>query len=138
MLNRVTLEGRELDRYTRFVLTHIDEDVRRSMTQQQFDSVLQAVEATKPRKHSLDLRGVIPLFFARYYFVILGGRDTRRDLQEKELDRRRNTFSTLEGLILAIVILIPLSALLIIGAYLLKVFLNIDVLPDQHFGDFLR
>jgi len=138
VINRVTLDDPELDRYTRFVLTHIDEDVRRSMTPQQFESIRQAVEATKPRKHSLDIRGVIPLFFARYYFVILGGRDTRRDQKEKELDRRRNTFSTFEGLVLAILMLIPLSALLIIGAYVLKVFLGIDVVPDKHFGDFLR
>lgn len=139
MNKRVSLDDPDLDRYTRFVLGHVDEDVRRSLTPQQFESIRQAIDATKPlSKHPLDIRGVIPLFFARYYFVILGGRDKRKNQGDKEFDRRRNTASALSAIMLTIILLIPLSAMAILLLYGLKSFLGIDVMPDSHFGDLLR
>lgn len=136
---RISLDDPDLDQFTRFVLGHIDEDVRRSLTDEQFESIRQAVDATKPKaKHPLDFRGVIPLFFARYYFVILGGRDQRTDQSNKEFTRRRNASSTFTGLMLLIVLLIPITAILILGGYLMKSFLGIDVFPDAHFMDYLR
>jgi hypothetical protein len=139
VVKRISLDDPDLDRYTRFVLGHIDQDVRRSLTAEQLDAIRQAIDATKPlSKHPFDVRGVIPLFFARYYFVFLAGRDKRKSLEVKELGRRRNTYSAVGAIVLSILLLIPLGALLIIVGYAMKSFLGIDIMPDRHFGDLLR
>lgn len=40
------------------------------------------------RRHLLDVRGVIPFLWTRYYFVFLFGRDTRRRDEAVALERR--------------------------------------------------
>lgn len=43
---------------------------------------------TYHRRHLLDVRGVIPFLWTRYYFVFLFGRDTRTAARSVEFERR--------------------------------------------------
>ena len=51
---------------------------------------IKAVRAAvkKSRRHSIDLRFTIPLPFSSFYFVLLAGRDTRRETVSVEEERR--------------------------------------------------
>lgn len=90
----------------------------------------------KERKHKIEIRGIIPLFFRKYYFVILVGRDTREEVQAQEAERR--AFVRRVNNIMAAAFLLSFTALfLFFMLYYLKSALGIDIFPDRHLWDFL-
>ncbi len=89
----------------------------------------------KKKKHRIDLRGTIPLFFRKYYFVILIGRDTRETTQAIEADRRAGVRRV--GFIMSLVFIsIPLLIFIFLLLYFLKSALGINIFPHRHLGDF--
>ncbi|MDC7224796.1 MAG: hypothetical protein PQJ60_13705 [Spirochaetales bacterium] len=86
------------------------------------------------RKHSIDIRGIIPLFFRRYYFVILVGRDTRQETKKIEAERRYKV-RRVNNMVSAFLLLIPFLFILFLLLYYLKSALGINVLPEKHLGD---
>ncbi|MDC7219757.1 MAG: hypothetical protein PQJ59_07445 [Spirochaetales bacterium] len=88
----------------------------------------------KARKHRVDIRGTIPLFFRRYYFVILVGRDTREETQQIEAERRHKA-KRINNAITAIFLLIPFLIVLFLLLYYLKSALGINIMPVLHFSD---
>lgn len=127
-----------MDTFTRFVLKRIDPDIIESLTEEQFAAIHKAVKAATPiGKHPVHLRGVIPLYFARYYFVLLMGRDRRQAARQKDAIHRKEM--DLVGTILFwFFMLVPLLVLLAWGLYELKVFLGIDIDPQTHVQDLWR
>jgi hypothetical protein len=139
MTSRRVLDDPDLDPYTRAVLTHIEPDVLDSLSDSQFTAIRHAVDAARPiRRHPVDIRGVIPLYFARYYYVFLAGRDRRQDTTEQELGRRRTASSRIGTVLLAIVLIVPVLVLLALMAYGVKSLIGVDLSPTQHLSDFLR
>lgn len=132
------LEDPALDAYTRFVLSHIDPDVLASLTEHQFQSIRAAVEAAKPiSKHAVEIRGVVPLFFVRFYFVLLAGRDRRRNTSDREAGRRQGVHSAIGILVLGLCIIVPASMLLLLIGYGLKTWLGVDLIEGAHLTDFM-
>ncbi len=79
----------ENDAFTQYVMTHIEPKVYASLTTEQIYAIRKAVFQCRPaKKHLINLRGFIPLIFARYYFVFLLGRDRRHEKQQVDIDRR--------------------------------------------------
>ena len=139
MTSRRMLDAPDLDPYTRAVLAHIEPDVLDSLTDSQFAAIREAIDAARPiRRHPIDIRGVIPLYFARYYYVVLAGRDRRQDTTQSELGRRRKASSRIGSVLLVIVLSVPLMVLLTLLAYAIKSFLGLDMDPNDHLSDFLR
>jgi hypothetical protein len=122
-----------------FTMSRIDRHARESMTEQQLIAVRQALVANSPfNRHAVDIRGSIPLFFARFYFVVLAGRDRRRKTREKEL-RRIYKGNVPLGYFLSFIVLSFLIALiwmaLIVALYWLKREMGIDIFPNIHLLD---
>lgn len=125
------------DAYTHAVYQKIDQQVRTTFTPRQVIAIENAIRASKPfQKHPVDFRGVIPCFFARFYFVFLMGRDRRTPTRNKELRRRKQAgiASAMFSVYLALCALLPL---LLLGLYFVKSMAGIDIFPDQHLSDWL-
>ena len=68
--------------FTHYVIKQIKPEIRNSLTEIQFQEIKNAIAASSPlKKHAVDIRGVVPLFFSRFYFVVLLGRDRRKKIK---------------------------------------------------------
>jgi len=126
-----------MDPFTYHVMERIDPKVRASLTPAQLSAIKEAISASRPlKKHPIDIRGIIPVFFVRYYFVILSGRDRR--LYTKRIEEKRRWLTSLSGgLTLFILGMVPLILILVLLLYLIKCTCGIDIMPDIHLKDLL-
>ncbi len=83
------------------------------------------------------MRGTLPLFFTRFYFVFLMGRDRRQSVLRKELERRKQG-DMLASVMFVLFVLSPLLLLALLALYFTKTELGLDLFPDSHLGDFLQ
>ena len=126
-----------MDPFTYHVMEGIDPKVRASLTPAQLSAIKEAISATRPfKKHPINIRGIIPVFFARYYFVILSGRDRR--LHTRRIEEKRRWLTSLSGgLMLFILGMAPLILILILLLYLIKCAFGINIMPETHLKDLL-
>ncbi len=125
----------DIDPFTDSVLTKIDPSIRRTFTATQEHALIDAIRASSPlKKHPLDIRGVIPLVFARYYFVFFAGRDRRRSTKQVEAERRSQGTLT-GGLMIFVIGIVPVILVSLFFFYQIKSALGIDLLPDRHLWD---
>ena len=119
------------------VMGGIDTEVHRSMTPVQRSGVRQAIRSVfEAKQHGIDLRGAVPLFFVRFYFVLLMGRDSRFRAKELEADRRRRG-GMLMGTVFVVMALSPLLLIAFVLLYLLKSVAGINLLPEWHLWELL-
>ncbi|MFK5891696.1 MAG: hypothetical protein QM504_00575 [Pseudomonadota bacterium] len=124
--------------FTHFVINQIKPEVIRSLTKKQLQEIKSAISASTPlKRHSIDIRGVLPLFFTRLYFVLMIGRDKRHKSIKIELMRRRDS-DILANILFFIVFLIPIFFLLFLALYFLKSELGIDFFSDEHLIDLIK
>ena len=125
------------DQLTQHVIDKIDPKVRASLSPRQFSSIEKAIKESRPLQgHPVDIRGVLPLFFSRYYYVLLMGRDRRPPTRRKEQVRRGNYLSKT-----ALIILFgmgPCFMFFLFIAYLLKAVLGINLFSDLHLIDLIK
>ena len=130
-------ENAPMDPFTQHVIDRIDPKVRASLSPYQFSNIEKAIRESRPLQgHPVDIRGVIPLFFARYYYVFLMGRDRRLATRRKEQIRKSNYLSKVALLIL--IGMGPFLLLTLFILYMLKSILGINLLHDTHLIDFLK
>jgi hypothetical protein len=133
------LDDPALAPFTRAVLAKIEPDVLASLTEHQFRCIRDAIDESRPiSHHSIDVRGVLPLGFARYYFVFLAGRDRRTDTRKKEKHLWHWLMSALGAVLLGSALLLPVLVLLLLVGYAIKSFLGFDLYPDTHLLDMVR
>ena len=125
--------------YADFTISRIDADVRESLTPTQLQAIRDALLANQPfKKHAVDVRGTIPLFFARFYFVVLAGRDKRRKTVDKEKHRAFEgnvSFGYLLSLLFLSFIAAMVWAAILLVVYWVKIELGIDLFSSIHLGD---
>lgn len=122
----------EVDAFTLHVMSKIEPQVLKSLNLVQLESIRSAISANAPfKRHPIDIRVVIPLFFVRLYCVLLIGRDSRATQRTLENQRRQTTFrlSKHSLLYIALIAMIPTTLVIL---YVVKSALGIDILPDQH------
>ena len=128
--------------YADFTISRIDTDVRESLTPTQLQAIRDALVANQPfKKHAVDLRGTIPLFFARFYFVVLAGRDKRRKTVDKEKHRAFEgnvSFGYLLSLLFLSFIAAMVWAAILLVVYWVKIELGIDLFSNIHLGDLFK
>lgn len=116
------------DEFTQGLMKRLPADMRSSFSEEQLDALRIAFGARRWGRHSVDLRGTLPLGRSRFYFVLLAGRN-RRDAArwEQELTLAAKAFGI--ALFLAFCGVVGLVAL-----YLLKSALGIDIFPNYSLG----
>lgn len=130
-----------IDTLCKYVLNKIDFNILKSLSPEHLAAIEDAINSCQLReKHVFDIRGKINLFFIRYYFVFLIGRDRRAFVEELEADRRAKV-SLLGNLVYFMIvfpgIVLSILSFMIIGLYSIKTFLGIDLIPGEHMGRFL-
>jgi hypothetical protein len=85
------------------LLERLNEDQRRSFSSVQIDALREACGKLKWNQHPVDIRLSIPLLIARYYLVILGGRE-RRSAGRRRFERERFPLGKLGNVIFITVI----------------------------------
>lgn len=127
-----------LDPFTSHLIDRIDPKVRDSLTPNQFSAIIEAVRASRPMSgHPVDIRGVIPLFFARFYFVFLMGRD-RRSASRRVERKRLTAVSLFAWTMFLLVVASPFIVIVMLLLYYLKSSLGIDLFPESHLSDVLK
>ncbi|MFQ5748443.1 MAG: hypothetical protein ACE5H3_03170 [Planctomycetota bacterium] len=126
----------DLDPFTDKVLARMDQKTLQTFTGPQLKALDKVLRRTpRSKKHGLDVRGTIPLYFARYYFVLLMGKDRRVETWRTEEERRKRGRRLVW--VAFLIILLVLFAMILLGvAYVLKSAFGIDIFPDFHIEDF--
>ena len=131
----------QADVYTENVLAALPPDLRRTLNRKQLGSLRQALSRVNAQsRHVIDMRFSIPLFFARYYFILVLGRDKRNSIQRLLMERRvEGSRVATVGIIVLIAVflllgLVTASALIL---YIIKSHLGIDIFPNKHLLDFI-
>lgn len=130
----------EADPFCKALFESLGPDIRASFTEAQIKALVLSLSRMNRRRHSLDFRGEISLFFQRYYVVLLAGPDRRHKVMKTLARRRRLSFHAGTGATLGVTGFTVFSILAVIGflaAYLLKSLAGIDIFPDRHLWDFL-
>ena len=129
--------GNASSAFTFHVLSKIEPAIISSLTKKQYDAISGAITANAPKsRHAVDVRGVLSLFFVRFYFVILAGRDRRPAIQSLEEGRRREG-DLCVSTTLMFFLLMPVFLLVLLVYYFIKAELGIDYLSDFHLFDVL-
>jgi hypothetical protein len=128
-------EKSSIDPFTDNILRRMDPKVRNSLSPAQLSGIIEAIR-TPAKIYPIDFRGVIPLFFARYFFVLLVGRDRRISMNRAE-QFRRSQASWMGAILFVFFLSLPILMVLFLFLYLLKVIWGWDFLPNFHLWDFL-
>ncbi|MEW6236129.1 MAG: hypothetical protein AB1656_12145 [Candidatus Omnitrophota bacterium] len=108
-----------IDAYSRRVLRQIAPEVRDTLSIIQMEAIVQAIKEVHPLKeHLVNIRGVLPFFRMRYYFVFLMGRDERRNSKTDE-NEGRSPQSLSALLLFSIFALSPLLLAMILFYFLI-------------------
>jgi hypothetical protein len=92
----------KFDHFEENILKKIDRNIVKTFTPEQLSEIKSAYNKWWNQKpsHAIDIRGVIPLIFKRYYFCFLLGEDKRFSAKQVELDRRNEkSGSSLVGIL---------------------------------------
>lgn len=124
------------DPFTMHILGNIDPSVFKTLNLLQLEAIKQAIAASQPyRRHPVDIRMTIPLFFMKLYLVLLMGRDKRSTTRNKE-ERRKQKATTMSAVFGVYLIICAAFPIIFLALYVVKSFLGIDLFPDQHLSDF--
>ena len=126
------------------VLRAIPPEVLDSFSDTQIHAVQQAVLKTRnASRHLIDLRGTIPLFFVRLYFVFLLGQDRRQKTLLVTENRRRAAshgaffLFAFMSLLVSVLCLAAIAVVVLFLLYVIKSLVGIDLFPDSHLSDLL-
>lgn len=86
------------------------------------------------RSKLIDFRFIIDLIFSRFYVVLLVGKDIRKGQRSYPVKGITKVGNMIAAFILIVAINLLISAVLLLGLYLLKSALGINLLPG-HFSD---
>lgn len=110
------------------LLANVPDKVKASFTEEQLAYLRNATVSRQWRHHAVDMRGTIPWFKYRYYYVFIAGKN-KRELSRAEQKASRLINATLLASFLTISIILGLLIL-----YLIKSALGINLLDNFSLG----
>ncbi len=129
--------GPSKDPYTHAVMQRISPGIRASFSPAQMSAIEEAIRGGRIKKeHPIHVRLSLPLLFARYYLVVLIGRDRRLGTQRAEA-KRKHTLSVSGVLLFLFLTVSPVLVIIMLILYALKTTLGIDLVPEWHLKDLL-
>lgn len=130
----------ERDALTQHLWEAIPPETLRSLHPDQYRALKQAFQRA-PKRHWVDIRGIVPLYFTQFYFVFLFGPDRRRETREVLYERRQTVREGTAKLIGSVALgvfltLLGLSAFAL--WYVLKCLAGADIIPGFSLSQYLR
>jgi len=113
-------------------IERIDKEIVGSFSHEQLrvvDEVMRNKKAWK--RHPVDVRFSIPLYFARFFVVFLIGRD-RRDRVRSQETERRTMVGNLSLMFFLFFLMVGAAVTLFTVFYVIKSLLGIDLIPGWH------
>jgi hypothetical protein len=110
------------------LLAKVPDRVKVTFTEEQLSHLRNAIVNRQWRNHSIDLRGTIPWFKYRYYYVCIAGKNKR------ELSRAEQQASRIINAVFLVGFLSISITLGLLVLYLLKSSLGIDIFDDFSSG----
>ena len=121
-------DGIRNDPFIRGLLARLPAELRDSFTDEQLLGLKIALGARQWKVHPVDLRGTIPLWRWRFYYVLLLGRARRR--LPRRVERAMHLVEAVfRGTLVAVLVLFALLVL-----YLIKSALGINLIPGYSLG----
>lgn len=112
----MTNQSPSSDHYIAAIMRKIDQMLGEPLTPQQRQEVMEAIAVFKARKHPIDIRGVLPLHFDQFYFVLLMGKDRRVGEAAKDHELRQRPHFI--GRVIAVLVMFwPLYLIVGFGYY---------------------
>lgn len=124
------------DPYVADVMRWMDPKIRSGLTPMQITAIARALGAEAAKKEAFCLRGLVPLYFTRYYFGLIVARDRTPGALWLEEQRRART-GRRKIILFFLLVSSPLLIALFLLAYLLKTALGWDFFGDYHLYDLL-
>ena len=125
------MPDRAKDLLADIVVADVPSDVRATMSEEQ----LKGVRAATSKRHAFDVRFSVPLFFTKLYFVLLVGRDTRRETVAVEKERRARAGFHVSSFATGVMVAVAVVALFAV-VYAVKSRAGINIFPG-HLRDYL-
>jgi hypothetical protein len=126
-----------MDAFADDVIKRMDPRVRETLTPAQLEAVIDALGGARRPSGAIELRGALPLYFARFFFLLYVARDRRT--ATARLDGARRSKASHMGVIMFTILVLSPFILLFLGLlYLLKVAFGVDVFPEYHLYDMFR
>ncbi len=116
------------DPFIKNLLDRISLDNRDSFTDDQLLSLKLALSGRKWGQHALDIRGVLRFWRWRYYYVFIGGRETRT-LSRREKRMTRTAYALFVLSFFSFSTLLGLATL-----YILKSAMGVNLMPEYSLG----
>jgi len=130
------------DAFTDNIIRDIPENVREQFTDEQTEALLKVLlKQHAQARHIIDARFTIPLYFTRYYVVLLLGKDRRTHVGKTMVERRDKGGLFTRIAFTSLLVINGSFMLLLLGllsAYVIKFTLGINIFPDKHLWDFIK
>lgn len=126
-------------RTPRYYLERLEPEMLDSFNPQQLSAIVGILTEAIPKSSPkiVDLRFAIDLIVSRFYFVILVGKDRRRQKRKYVPQGIAKIGNAIAVIVLLLGLNLLLSLTLVLLFYLLKTILGIDIMPDSHLSDFI-
>jgi hypothetical protein len=125
------------DPYIESILARVPADVARTLTPVQWDGFREALEqSTKSARHMVDFRCVLPLYFVRFYFIWIFGRDRRERVEHVLVERRRRMGKVMGALVMSLA-MVAFLIVAFVFLYIMKSAAGIDLIPGFHLSDWI-
>lgn len=146
MIQISPLQGSETQRIAysqrtpEYYLNRLNPEVLNSLDAFQLDDIRRILDEAipKPSPKLVDLRFTVDLLLAKYYIVLMLGKERRRRPRQRQLSSR---VTRLGNIIAAVILLLGLNLLISAGvfltAYLIKSAVGINLFPE-HLADMLQ
>ena len=101
------------------ILAETDPSILETLSPEQLTGIRASIDKNMPqkKKHAMDVRGTIPFFFGRIYFVISFGKDKRKK-EKKDVPfelRTKTTVRDVIALLVALAVVFSVFGLLILA-----------------------
>ena len=133
----MTDKPHEVDPYTQHILNSLEPGVLATLNLWQLRAITQAINANTPyKKHPVDFRVTVNLFFIKFYLVFFMGRD-RRNRQRQEEIKIKNLAGKVTTYGIYYLLIMAGIVILLLGMYIIKSLLGIDIFPNHHLSDWI-
>jgi hypothetical protein len=121
------------DRDANYYMHQIPIDILDKLSAEERENIKSVINTAIPRPAPklIDLRFIIDLVFARYFVVLLIGRDIRRQQRQYPVTGITKIANIIVAILLIIAMSLLISSVTILIVYLVKSSLGIDLMPGH-------
>ena len=121
------------NRDVNYYMNQISVQILEKLSVQERENIYSVIQTAIPRSTPklIDLRFVIDIVFARYFVVLMVGRDIRKQQRHYQVSGITKIANVIVAILLVIAMSLLISSVTILVIYLIKSALGIDLFPGH-------